>query len=177
MIGVVRRVLEVVIGAQTLSDDSLSTFFCKVESIINSHPLTVLSNDVNDLCPITPNSFLNLDNYVVPLDSREIFCESRKKWRLAQYLAKQFWRIWQKEYLPCLQERQKWLKVNRNLKEGDIVLMVENNTPRSHWLLARVVRVMKSKDRLIRQVEIVRGKRLYKRPISKLILLLEGDLV
>ncbi|XP_076065001.1 uncharacterized protein LOC143039035 [Oratosquilla oratoria] len=176
MIGVVRRVLEVVIGSQTLSDDSLSTFFCEVESTINSRPLTVISNDVNDLCPITPNSLLNLDNYVVTLDSQEILCESRKKWRQVQYLAKEFWRRWQKEYLPCLQERQKWLKVNRNLKEGDIVLMVENNTPRSHWLLARVVRVMKNKDGLIRQVEIARGKRLYKRPISKLLLLLEDGI-
>ncbi|XP_076065251.1 uncharacterized protein LOC143039262 [Oratosquilla oratoria] len=177
MIGLVRTVLEVVLGSQTLSDDSLSTFFCEVESTINSRPLTVVSNDVNDLCPITPNSLLNLDNYVVTLDSGEMVCESRKKWRQVQHLAKEFWRRWQKEYLPCLQERQKWLKVNRNLREGDIVLMVENNTPRSHWLLARVVKVIKSKDGLIRQVEIIRGKKLYKRPISKLILLLEGDSV
>ncbi|XP_076036951.1 uncharacterized protein LOC143022567 [Oratosquilla oratoria] len=177
MIGLVRRVLEVVIGSQTLSDDSLSTFFCEVESIINSRPLTVVSNDVNDLCPITPNSLLNLDNYVVTLDGGEMICESRRKWKQIQHLAKEFWRRWQKEYLPCLQERQKWLKVNRNLKEGDIVLMVENNTPRSHWLLARVVKVIKSTDGLIRQVEIIRGKKLYKRPISKLILLLEGDSV
>ncbi|XP_076068358.1 uncharacterized protein LOC143040809 [Oratosquilla oratoria] len=177
MIGLVRRVLEVVIGSQTLSDDSLSTFFCEVESIINSRPLTVVSNDVNDLCPITPNSLLNLDNYVVTLNGGEMICESRRKWKQIQHLAKEFWRRWQKEYLPCLQERQKWLKVNRNLKEGDIVLMVENNTPRSHWLLARVVKVIKSTDGLIRQVEIIRGKKLYKRPISKLILLLEGDSV
>ncbi|XP_076029150.1 uncharacterized protein LOC143017998 [Oratosquilla oratoria] len=122
MIGIVRRVLEVVIGSQTLSDDSLSTFFCEVESTINSRPLIVVSNDVNDLCPITPNSLLNLDNYVVTLDSEEMFCESRKKLRQVQHLAKEFWRRWLKEYLPCLQERQKWLKVNRNLKEGDIVL-------------------------------------------------------
>ncbi|XP_076060326.1 uncharacterized protein LOC143036654 [Oratosquilla oratoria] len=79
MIGLVRRVLEVVIGSQTLSDDSLSTFFCEVESIINSRPLTVVSNDVNDLCPITPNSLLNLDNYVVTLDGGEMICESRRK--------------------------------------------------------------------------------------------------
>ncbi|XP_076035375.1 uncharacterized protein LOC143021652 [Oratosquilla oratoria] len=147
------------------------------ESMINaliSRPLTVISSDVYDLCPITPNSLLNLDTSVVALESQEILCKSRKKWRQVQYLAKEFWRRWQKEYLPCLQERQKWLKVNRDLKEGDVVLMVENNTPRSHWLLAKVMRVIESKDGLIIQVEIARGKILYKRPISKLILLLEG---
>ena len=43
--------------------------------------------------------------------------------------------------LPELQRRQKWNNPRRNLALGDIVLMVDYNSPRSSWPLGRVVRV------------------------------------
>ena len=38
-----------------------------------------------------------------------------------------------KEYLPTLQERQKWLRPQPNFEVGDLVLMADWNTPCGQW--------------------------------------------
>ena len=52
-------------------------------------------------------------------DKQDVY--ARRRWRQVQYLANMFWSRWIKEYLPILQNRQKWLMPKRNL--SDIVLV------------------------------------------------------
>ena len=54
-----------------------------------------------------------------------------------------------------LHHRQKWRRTKDDLKEGDIVLRVNENAQRSEWKLGKVVKVFK-KDQFVRQVEILR---------------------
>jgi len=56
----VRKHLKAVYHEQVLADKSLSTMFCKVESITNNLPLTSVSSDPNDLEPLTSNHMLVL---------------------------------------------------------------------------------------------------------------------
>ena len=58
-----------------------------------------------------------------------------------QYFADLFWKRWLKEYLPELQRRQRWLQPQRNLQEGDVVLIVDDTTPRNSWPMGRVQQV------------------------------------
>ena len=44
------------------SDEVLSTAFSECESIVNSWPITKLSDDVNDEGPLTPNHLLLLES-------------------------------------------------------------------------------------------------------------------
>ncbi len=67
-------------------------------------------------------------------------CYSRRRWRQIQYMADLFWSRWTKEYLPQLQERQKWQKLKRNLVPGDIVLIVDNSAPRNSWIMGRILK-------------------------------------
>ena len=55
----------------------------------------------------------------------------RRRWRQVQYLADVFWRRWLREYLPTLQQRQKWLKTDRNLQVDDVVVIVDYASPRN----------------------------------------------
>ena len=50
------RVLEPVCRKPSLIE--LQTFFSDAIRIVNDRPLTTLSDQPNDLCPITPSSFL-----------------------------------------------------------------------------------------------------------------------
>ena len=86
----IRRHLKSVSNEQILTDESLSTLMCEIESIFNSRPLTTISNDPYNLEPLTPNHLLLLKpNGLLPpevFDKRDSY--SRKQWRQVQYLAK-----------------------------------------------------------------------------------------
>ena len=53
----IRRILKILLKEQLVSDEALLTFMAEVEYIVNSCPITPLSNDPNDLDPLTPNQF------------------------------------------------------------------------------------------------------------------------
>jgi hypothetical protein len=93
---------------------------------------------------------------------------SRKTWRQSQVLSDHFWKRWLHEYLPTLQQRQKWLRPQRNLAVNDLVILVDENVPRGHWLLGRVTKVFPGRDGLVRVAEVKTKTNIFKRPISKL---------
>ena len=66
---------------------------------------------------------------------------SRKQWRKVQYLTDLFWKRWILEYLPNLQERQKWFRIRRNVQAGDLVIFRESGLTRNKWSLGQVTEV------------------------------------
>ena len=110
MIRSIRKILAVLLNQNcTLTDDILETLFCQVESILNSRPLTKVSDDVSDLAALTPNHLLLLrEGATLPLGKFTSGDMYRRRWRYVQYLADPFWRKWTKEYLAELQRRNKW---------------------------------------------------------------------
>jgi hypothetical protein len=57
----VRKILSALLKQQTVDDECLTTIMCEVESIMmNSRPLTKVSDDPNDLEALTPNHLLLL---------------------------------------------------------------------------------------------------------------------
>ena len=168
----VRKVLGSVVREQVMDDEGLTTVMCLVEGIVNGRPLTPVSDDSEDLEALTPSHLLTLRRGpVLPPGkfAREDIYRSR--WKQIQYLADLFWRRWTREYLPSLQGRQKWLCSKKNLAQGDIVLMVDENSPRNLWPLARVLEVYPSKDGMVRTVRIRTRGGVLVRPIDKLCLL------
>jgi len=136
----VRKVLNVILREQIVDDERLSTLFGEVESNVNGRPLTVLSDDPNDETPLTPNHLLLLrvGPHLLPsqFDQRDIY---GRRWRHVQFLSDQFWKHWVREYLPTLQLRHKWLQPKRNLQDGDVVLIRDENTPRKNWPLGQII--------------------------------------
>ena len=61
-----------------------------------------------------------------------------------------------------------------NLKIGDVVLVVDNNSPRGRWLLGRVIKTFPGRDGKVRVAEIKTKNSTLTRPISKLCLLEEA---
>jgi hypothetical protein len=169
----VRKVLDGVTKQQTMDDEGLATLMCLVESIINSRPLTTVSDDVKDLEPLTPNHLLLLQSGAAPLIPETVKSDlySRRRWRQVQYLADIFWKRWIKEYVPSLQLRQKWTRTERNVKVGDIVIVIDENAPRNTWLLGRIVETFTGSDGLVRSAKVATKTSDFVRPIHKLCLL------
>ena len=175
-----------------LDDDSLRTLMAETTAVVNSRPLTTDTlNDPTSLMPLTPNHLLTGKSSVLlppPGNFQKPDLYSRKHWRRVQYLANLFWSRWRQEYVQQLQHRQRWSHPRRNLTEGDIVLMVDDNLPRCQWRLGQVSEAMPSQDGHVRKVKVKvgdplldkKGKRMHppselERPIQKLVVLLEAD--
>jgi hypothetical protein len=173
MIRTVRQVLNGLFNIHArLSDDMLDTLFCEVENIVNSRPITKVSDSADDLDPLTPNHILLLRN--CPPVSPGHFCESdlyRRRWRVVQQLADTFWRRWLREYLPELQKRSKWQNLVRNVKVNDVVLVLDESTPRGLWPMGIVTQVITSEDQLVRSVRVRTKASTFLRPLSKIVLL------
>ena len=173
MIRTIRRVLCALLNPNVrLSDEILCTIFCEAENLINSRPLTKVSQDVDDESPLTPNHLLLLSgNYSLPWSVVHKADTYRKRWRHVQLLVEHFWRRWVKEYLLQLHGRQKWTAKQPNMKVGDIVLLVDENSPRGAWPLGRVIDVHEGRDGLVRSVRIRTKSTVLVRPVTKLVLL------
>ena len=170
----IRRILSSLTQEQKLDDEALATLTCEIEAIVNSRPITKVSDDPRDLQPLTPNHLLLLRNgpQLPPgaFTGDEIY--ARRRWRQVQHLADTFWRRWTREYLPQLQQRQKWFHEKRNLAVGDIVLIVDDRCPRSSWPLGRIVETHTNlQDGCVRSAKVKTTSTTLSRPITKLVLL------
>ena len=86
---------------------------------------------------------------------------------LSRNLKQQFWKAWSRYYLLSLPERNKWLKVEPNIIEGQLVVIHEDNTPPQQWQLARVSKAILGPDGRVRVVELKSKNGLFRRPIHK----------
>ena len=71
----------------------------------------------------------------------------------------------------------KWKYPSRNMAIGDIVILQESGTVPTKWPLGRILQTHPGQDNLVRVVTLntAQGIILYKRPVSKIAVLLPVD--
>ncbi|XP_063357962.1 uncharacterized protein LOC134647540 [Cydia amplana] len=152
----VKTSLKVVLNERAPRDEVLSTLMAEVENIVNSRPLMHVSVENGGVESLTPNHFLLGTSSNLPtigsFDGSDLYL--RKHWRTAQRLTDMFWQRWMKEILPDLIPRRKWHEESKPLQVGDLVLVVDPNSPRNMWPRGLVTQVFAGKDGRIRLVEV-----------------------
>ena len=178
LVGSVKRALSVVLGGHVTTDETLSTVLCEVENMVNSRPITHVTDeyDGRDLTALTPNHFLlGRNNAALAPGNFKDDMNSRKRWRRGQALADHLWNRWRREYLQTLIHRRKWQTEARNLQVDDVVLIVESDAPRGLWPLARVTEVLPGPDGRVRTVRLITTTgATFTRPATKVPLLEEA---
>ena len=172
-----KKAMYAVLGNRSVTEDVLSTTMCIVEQTLNARPLTPVSSDVNDLEALTPNHFLLVNrNVCLPyLPCAEEFVDHRKLFRQTQAYANLIWDRFRKEYLPTLNNRQKWRSTaNEILKEGHLVWLIEDSNKRGYYILGRVTETIDGSDGVIRSAIVRTNDGVYKRPVVKLAPVLPG---
>ena len=171
MIRTIRKVFTGLLDRNArLTDDILTTLFGEVESLINNRPLTKQSDDITDVGVLTPNHLLLFrEGPRIPPDKFNAGDMYRRRWKYVQHLTDRFWKRWISHYLPDLQKRQKWLNKSNNIQKGDIVLVVNETTPRNLWPMGIVVDVNQGRDSLVRSVRLKTKSGEILRPVTKLV--------
>lgn len=165
--------LKRVIGSQVLTFEELYTVLAKVEAMLNSRPLVALSSDPNEVDALTAGHFL-IGRPLVSLPEPSFNDEMplRSRWKLLQRLSQSFWRIWSRDYLHTLQQRNKWMKTgNPQPKLNDLVSIFEPNLPACTWRTGRVVKLHKGKDNIIRVITVKTSRGELVRPSNKVCLI------
>ena len=73
--------------------------------------------------------------------------------------------------VAALQQRHKWVREKSSLAIGDLVLVVDDNSPGGRWLLGHVCKTFPGHDHRVSVVEVKMKNGTLVRPISKLCLL------
>ena len=177
MVGLVKRILGAIVPGKIMDDDTLHTLLLEVEAIVNSRPLTDVFVDGDTDLPLTPNHLLRINHSIglppMPTDKSDVY--ARRRYRLVQFAADEFWRRWILEYPRTLFPRRKWEERRENIRRGDVVLVVDTTSPRGEWLLGRVVELFPDKHGVVRIVNVKTKSGTLKRPITKLCVIVKAD--
>ena len=87
---------------------------------------------------------------------------------LLRALHHDFWQRWRKEYLSNLQTREKRKRDGAPIREGDVVLIVEDNVAPLQWPCGRIVKLIHGSDNIARVAVVKTVKGNYTKPIVKL---------
>lgn len=169
-IGSIKHHLKRTIGNRVLTYEQLSTVLTQIEAVLNSRPISAMSENPEDLDVLTPGHFLIGSALLGPIEPNLMEENENRlsRWQLCTRMKQEFWNKWSNDYLSSLQIRSKWKEERENLKEGDLVLLKEDNMAPLNWPLGRVKKIYPGKDELVRVVEVAAKNKTYKRPIVKL---------
>lgn len=162
-----------IIGETRLTTEEMNTFLAQTEAILNSRPLSAMSEDPSDMGILTPSHFLiGRSAVAIPEPSYATEKVSRlSRWQHIQFMQQHFWNRWSKEYLHHLQTRQKWHGEVKRFDIGALVLLVDENVPPQQWRRGRIVATHPGNDEAVRVVTVRTATGEFKRAVTKIALL------
>ena len=105
LIKTIKRCLYAILKNSITTVETLKSFICEVECIVNNCPLLPTSDNINDYDVLAPNNFLlGYKSCDVNIgDGMQIgqidYCQKQKQ---VQNIANMYWNRWLKEYIPTL---------------------------------------------------------------------------
>jgi len=168
MVRMVKELLRRTLGRSKIGYEKLRTCVYEISAIINRRPLCVMTEDPEDLRPLTPSMFLQeMDS--PSISDRELL-EEHNFQNMCLYRKEFMDEIkvrFRREYLSQLVNRGKE-KVVRELKVGDVALLGNDNKKRLEWILARVMEALPGKDGNVRLVRVKAAGKILLSPIQLL---------
>ncbi|KMQ87727.1 hypothetical protein RF55_12913 [Lasius niger] len=166
----VKHHLKRIVGNQLLTYEEINTLLTQIEAVLNSRPLSPLSDDPDDLSALTPGHFLvGGAPTIIPKPMLNSVNSSRlSRWQLLRQMLNTFWSRWSKECLQRYHDVSKWQRPVPSLTKGSLVLVVDERYPPSKWLLGRIIDIHPGTDGHVRVVSVRTQTSVLRRPIVKL---------
>ncbi|KAG1690267.1 Seipin [Nymphon striatum] len=138
-------------------------------------PLTFVGDDIEDISPLTPSSFICNNSTHTNIEFSEYNTDLNlthnnliNKYSLCEKQLNLFWSVWTHNYLRNLPPSIKKFQAKGAIEVGALVLIREDHLPRMQWPLGIVVDLYPGRDGLIRSVRIKTSKGEVNRPIQRL---------
>ena len=156
-----KKTLYKIFKGKRFTETELTTAVKQCEGQLNDIPLVAISDDKDDnnLLTITPaHLLLGRPLLALPSSWDQVSLDRIKRmsvvsrWEQRKLLQRRFFLRWQQEYLDSLKKRTKNHAQQKNLKNGDIVLLLNERKTRLSRPIARVEHVMLSRDNQVRSV-------------------------
>lgn len=151
--------------------EEFTTLLVRIESVLNSRPLSPISEDPSELIPLTPGHLLKGAPLVAVPECYSDNLSLINRWQKLKILQIHFAKRWKNEYISDMQRRYKWKTAQANLKKDDFVVVKDDLLPPTEWRLGRVERVFMGSDSRVRVAEIRTQNGLVTRPLTKLCIL------
>ena len=146
----------------------MATVLVDCEAVINSRPLTFLSDNAHDIVPLTPLMFLQEVKEIGVLDLDFIECNKlEKRYEYRQRVKNDLRRRFRSEYLGALVHKNCQRNAKISVNVGDVFVQNEN-TKRIDWPLARVIELIAGKDGNVRVVRLRTTNGELVRPIQRI---------
>ena len=186
----VKRTLDFSIHNQRLSGPEFLTVCSEAANLINARPLGLLPDLESNINILTPNCLLLGRATASNPNSWQPDTSLNTRHNLVTAIGNQFWQHWLELFAPSLVYRPKWSQRERDLKIGDVVLILDNDALKGEYRLGLVLEVHPGKDGRVRNatvayknfkvgesVQIYKGQKYtsVKRSIQRLVLLVPVD--
>lgn len=173
---IMKRHLTVTQG-QILTYEEYSTLLATIKAVLNSRPLTPISNDPTDFTVLTPFHFLIGDSLMQPVQHNFLETADNRlsRWQYVQKRRQLFWKRWQSKYLCELQRRSKWTDSGAKVQINRLVLLKEEHLPSFQWVRGRITEVHPAPDGEVRVATVRTQNGSFKRSVKKLCLLPMDD--
>ena len=158
-----------------LTWQELNTALCKIEAAINARPLTALTDDPDDVRPLSPSDFLH-ERSCSSEDDVSIFLGKGQNMRDMRehhlQVLQHLWARWKREYLRELRMPMRITADVREPRLGDLVLIEDNpRASRALWTTGRIQSLHPGRDGKARAASVQTTKGILVRPIQRLHLL------
>ncbi|GBM73128.1 hypothetical protein AVEN_46275-1 [Araneus ventricosus] len=169
LVRVIKELLRRSLGKSILSFEELRTVLCECKSAINSRPLTYVSENSDDLIPLTPSMFMienrNFSTCDIDLVETQSF---RRRIKFKAKLLKDFRLRFRKEYFSLLFQKHSRNRSVREPQIGEVVLIGDDSKKRLNWYLAIIMEVSPGRDRKVHTVKVKTQSGVTTRPLQRL---------
>ncbi|EGT45669.1 hypothetical protein CAEBREN_03515 [Caenorhabditis brenneri] len=164
LIGVLKKALKHSLGDSLLRIKDFETIVAECESLVNRRPLTYIDEDGEDYKVLRPIDIITPGLYFAIFDEnglRDEYYEYTSNFREVRNYIKRFWDVFCRDYLTQLNTFKSIPQPNRAHAQnqvkpflGEVVLLVDEKTPRKNWKMGIITELMKGRDGEIRSLRI-----------------------
>ena len=154
----IKAPLKKILKGSLLNVDEINTVLHEVSAMVNSRPLTYISEDIEDMDYLTPSKFLiGRQTMYVPIQTEKTITSTSDELRERRKLQNQhlngIWKSWSDKYLSMLGYKN-IKRPSIALKIGQLVQVLDHSIPRQIWKVGIVSEVFPGKDGIIRSVKV-----------------------